>query len=111
MAMTPTTPPVVKIPGPTVDREITTFQITKLEILMDPNNAAATTVRVLFSRGYMADEKFVTVDSREVVLKGTTLAAKIDTETTGRHSLYYEVRQAIWELLQAGGHAPAGSIG
>jgi hypothetical protein len=110
MAFTPTVPPSTDVPGPAVSTSLTTFQITRLDLLLDPMNSANVKARVEWCRGYMDGENYIRVDNGSAMLSGQTLVDKISATTTGLASLYEEVKKACWELLVDGNHVPAGTI-
>lgn len=109
MSYTPSIPPTVDVPGPKVQTNLTTYHITSYTVIVDPNNPDATTVKVGWSRGHMNGQVFVTADSDQAVLSGQSVVNKISEVTTGG-TVYNEVKQRLWELLQAAGKIPAGSI-
>ena len=110
MPLSPSSPVAVQVDGPKVEKNLTTYQILELAILLDPNNDAALTARVRWARGVMDGEKFLAVDVQEARFNATQMATKIDSVTTGRLSLYAEVKNAVWQLLAEAGLVPAGTI-
>lgn len=109
MPFSPNVPPTIDVEGPKVSTNLTTYHITTYTVMVDPNNPDATSVKVSWSRGRMNGQVFETADSGQAVLTGQAVLNKINEVTTGG-TVYNEVKQRLWELLQAAGKIPAGSI-
>jgi len=108
MPYAPDAPPTGNIPAPDTTKALDTYHVTKIEISVDPNNAARTQVRVAWSKGYMETGTFKSVESTVTLLEGQDLIDKI-TSATGGGTIYDEVKFAIWALLKDLGHVEAGA--
>jgi len=108
MAFAPETPSTIEVDGPKVSKELTHFHIHSLHIALNPNNAQQAAIKVQFSKGYMNGDAYVVVETESALLQGPALLEAMQTATTGG-TLYDEVRKAVWALLMAGGHIPAGA--
>ena len=109
MPLEPTTPENKPIPS-TVNQDITHMHITGLNIHIDPNDAAATSVDVEWVEGYMDTGTFVAVDRHRTTLSGPDVITKITEITDGTTSVYNNVKQRAWAMLVAEGEVPAGDI-
>jgi hypothetical protein len=109
MPLEPTTPESKPIPSIT-NKDVTHFHITRLNITIDPNDAAATAVALEWAEGYMDTGAFVPVEAHQANLSGPGVIAKINEITDGTTSVYNNVKQRVWAMLQTEGLAPAGSI-
>jgi len=108
MPFVPNSPPSVAVVGPSVQKTLDVFHIHNIVIAVDPNNPAATAVRLQYSRGYMDGERYMVGDMNAVTFEGPELLAKVREATTGG-TLYGEIRKACWALLRAGDHIPDGA--
>ena len=109
MPYEPTTPESKDIPS-TVSKDITHMHIIGLNIHVDPNDAAATSVDVEWVEGYMEASTFISVDHHQITLSGPDLITKITEITDGTTSVYNNVKQRTWAMLVAEGKVPAGNI-
>lgn len=109
MPLEPTNPQTASVTTVT-SKSITHFQVTHLHIRIDPNDASDTKVEVHWSEGYMSGESFVAVRNKSEVLSGPDVISKINETTDGVSSVYDEVKTRVWEMLQAEGFVPEGSI-
>ncbi len=109
MPLEPTTPANkdVKI---TEEKSITHFHIVALNITIDPNDASLTEVTVRWKEGYMDSSTFVSAESHTENLTGSDVIDAINETTDGTTSVYDNVKQRVWALLQARELVPAGSI-
>jgi len=109
MAFTPSTPDKINLPGPKVEKDLTRFHLHKLEILSDPADDKKTIVNVEWSKGYMDDDKYVVHERVYTSLRGDSLLKAMTAKSTGK-TIYEEVKQAVWKLLQDQKHVPVGTI-
>ena len=109
MPLQPTTPENKSVPS-TVSKDVTHFHITNLNIKVDPNDAAATTASVVWQEGYMDGETFVPTESNSALLSGSALLDKVAGITDGTSSIYDNVKEAVWALLQDESLVAAGSV-
>ena len=66
---------------------------------IDPNSAENVKAEVHWSEGYVQDNVYYPLKHRKAIISGANLIAKIAEATTGE-SVYDEVKQRAWELLQ-----------
>jgi hypothetical protein len=109
MPLEPTTPESKDVPS-TVSKDITHLHVTNLGIVIDPNDASATVVHVTWEEGYMEGSAFIRVGTKDVTLSGPDVIAKINETTDGTTSVYNNVKQRVWEMLQNVGQVPSGDI-
>lgn len=109
MPLTPTNPENEQVPS-TVAKDIDTLHVTGLNIMINPNDATATTVDVQWSEGYMDGDTFVLVRRKQAMLSGPDVISKINETTDGVSTVYQEVKTRVWAMLQAEGLVPAGSV-
>lgn len=110
MSYQPTTPTTKDVPSAIITKNLDTYHIHRLYIDLDPNNPAGTTITVRWSCGYMEDTTYIASALSEVVLSGAGLLTKIAELSDDTKSHYDNVRHATWELMQAEGHVPAGTV-
>jgi hypothetical protein len=109
MPYTPTTPESKNVPGPVVSKELTTLHIHRLDIHVDPvSNEVSINVR--WSKGFMDNANYVAVEMQATTLQGEDVVAAIGATTSGTHSIYSEVKTAVWQILAARNLVPAGTI-
>jgi hypothetical protein len=109
MPFAPDIPPTKDVVGPEVEKNLDTYHIVSMNIQVDPNDAAKTSVKIVWAKGYMDSGNFVQAESHSEHLAGQDVIDKIGEATSGG-SIYNEVKYAAWELLQARGIVPAGTI-
>lgn len=109
MPFAPDIPPTGQVEQPAEDQSLGTFHIHKFTVNRDPNDAAATNVKVTFSRGYIENSVYYPVEWHTETLRGDDIIAKIGEDTSGG-TIYNEVKYALWQILQARDLVPAGSI-
>lgn len=109
MPFAPDIPPTKDVEGPLVEKNLDTFHITNIQIAVNPNDPSLTSVKIVWAKGYMDGDDFVGVETHTEKLSGEDVIAKI-TEATSGGSVYNEVKYKAWELLQARGIVPAGTI-
>ena len=109
MPLEPTSPESKDVPT-TESKSITHFHVVQLKIDLDPNNQSGVEVEVHWQEGYMDSEIFMAVDSKFERLAGQDVLDKINETTDGTTSVYNNVKQRVWSLLQTRGLAPAGDI-
>ena len=109
MPLEPTTPESKVVPS-TVSKDVTHFHVISLNIQIDPNDAAATSVVATWAEGYMDEGAFIQVEEHAKLLQGEDVITKITEITDGTTSVYNNVKQRGWALLQARGFAPTGSV-
>lgn len=109
MPYAPDIPPTLEVEGPKVSKNLDTFHIVALQIVVNPNDPAATTVRINWVKGYTDGGVFYPVENHNDLLQGEDVINKITENTTGG-TIYNEVKNAAWEMLQARNLVPAGTI-
>ena len=109
MPLEPTTPESKPVQT-TENKDITHFHVTDLNIHIDPNDAAATSVDVTWAEGYMESTIFVVTKTNHAHLAGPGVITKITEVTDGVSTVYDEVKSRVWEMLQDEGLVPAGDI-
>jgi hypothetical protein len=110
MSFTPDSPNSEQIPGPTVAQGLNMLHIMRMDIQLVPGQAAGTTVHITWAEGYMDGEEFKPVKLHTEALRGDDVDAKLAELTTGG-SIYGEVKNAVWELLQSRNLVGAGTVG
>jgi len=105
----PTSPESKDVPT-TESKSITHFHVVQLKIDLDPNDQSAVGVEVRWQEGYMDGDAFVGVSTKVEHLAGQDVLDKINETTDGTTSVYNNVKQRVWSLLQTRGLAPAGDI-
>jgi len=109
MPLEPTTPETREVQ--TVEEKTAThLHVVELKIRINPNDASATTVDVLWAEGYMDEGTFVEVGKKRAKLSGEDVITKIGETTDGTTSVYNNVKQRVWAMLQTEGLVPAGSV-
>jgi len=110
MSFTPDSPLTAEIPAPPVEQGLNKLHILRLDIQLVPGSATGSVVDVTWAEGFMDGATFKPVRTHNEKFTGAALDAKLAELTTGG-SIYGEVKTAVWELLQAGGHIGSGTIG
>ena len=88
----------------------THYHVIHLGITIDPNDASKLMVLVQWAEGYMDESTFVQIEQKDAVLSGQDVLDKVNETTDGTTSVYNNVKQRVWEMLQAAGLVPAGTI-
>ena len=90
--------------------DATHYHVTHLGIDIDPNDASRLSVHVQWAEGYMDDDTFVSVETKDEVLSGQDVLDSVQETTDGTTSVYNNVKQRVWSLLQDRGLVPSGTI-
>jgi len=111
MALNPTTPETKDVSFKvSQEKTLDVYHIEEMIVRLDPNDAANHKVILTWSSGFVDGEgQYVRVNEYHEVIMGPDLGEKF-VEVVNDRTVYDTVKIACWELLQARGLVPAGSI-
>lgn len=111
MSYEPTDPETVPVPVTTIESKVIgIFFIDNFKVELSATDINQTTLTVQWSKGYMDGQIFVATETTISAYKGPNLIAKLNELVTSNVSHYENIKIAIWELMEAEGTLPPGSI-
>jgi hypothetical protein len=94
----------------TQTKTITHYHVVNLNININPNDVNALFITVRWEEGYMDGQEFISVAAKDALFDGQDTIDKVMEITDGTTSVYDNVKQRVWEMLQTAGLVPAGTV-
>jgi len=91
-------------------RQLNVFHITKIQYDLEIDNPAGMTATIGWVEGYNEEGEFYEVNRREKTFEGAVVLNAITTIVTPNNTRWLEDQAAVWDVLRAAGHVPAGKI-
>jgi hypothetical protein len=92
-----------------VQQQFPQLRLTSLTIAVSPTDSANISARVGWVEGYMDGDTFVAGQQFDATISKAPLRAKLDEAST-EATVWTDIEKRMWELLQAAGEVPGGTI-
>jgi hypothetical protein len=109
MPFVPDAPETVAVPVP-IDKVIDTYQIEEITIRMPPNARDHASLQLKWSKGYVEKGQYIEADSKWFSIEGGPLLEAMAAPVEPGLSHYADLRNALWQFLQAQGAVPPGTV-
>ena len=109
MPLTPTTPQTASVFAPAT-KSLDRMFLKTIHFDLVPGAPAQTAITVTFQTGYMSAGTFMPASEKEVTLSGPAFVAIMQQNVTPGTNHYNDLRAVVWQILQATGDAPAGTV-
>jgi hypothetical protein len=109
MPLVPTTPTTETVYTP-ASKALNRFHLKRIVFNLVPGDHQAATAEITWVKGYNDNGTFIPTAEGMVELNGAQLIPIMGENVTAGISHYTDLRRTVWQLLQASGAAPAGTV-